>query len=151
MKDFQTKMTGSISGQSGGEILKLFPPFFFLFNLSSYLSLSRHVYILWMFRCTYVLNERLECPFSPSLPVTLWQMKRWSELSRPMKLYFCFSVVSLLVLVCVTSHSVNKQHRSTDINHEDNFTVSLIQLFGLRECQWTSGCSGRPPLSPCCP
>lgn len=51
-----------------------------------------------------------------------------------MKLYFCFSVVSLLVLVCVTSHSVNKQHRSTDINHEDNFTVSLIQLFGLLFC-----------------
>lgn len=46
MKNFQTKMNGSISGQSGREILKLFPPFFFLFNLSSYLSLSPHVYIL---------------------------------------------------------------------------------------------------------
>lgn len=71
----------------------------------------------------------------------LWQMKRWSELSCALKLYFCFSVVSLLVLVGITSVSINKQHKSTDIIHEDNFTVSLIQLFGLREYQCTSRCS----------
>lgn len=107
---------------------------FFFFNLQSYLSLSSHIYILWMFRHTLVVNDQF--PFSSlSFTVTLWQMKRWSELSRPMKLYFCFSVASLLVLVCITSYSIKQQHMSTDINHEDNFTVSLIQLFGLREYQ----------------
>lgn len=99
-----------------------------------------------MFRHTFVVNDQFELSF---LLHCHWQMKRWSELSRTMKIYFCFSVVSLLVLVSITSYSINKQHKSTYINHEDNFTVSLIQLFGLREYEVGGACRdtfGQPKL-----
>lgn len=113
MKDYiHIKMNGSVSEQFGGK--------------------NSTTYFLWMTCFNF--------PFSTI--VTLWQMKRWSELSCALKLYFCFSVVSLLVLVGITSVSISKQHKSTDIIHEDNFTVSLIQLFGLREYQCVSRCSG---------
>lgn len=67
-------------------------------------------------------------------PPTL-QIKPWSELSRLVKLYFCLSLASLLVLVGLTCTSIYKQHMGTDVSDEDNFTVSLVQLVGLRECQ----------------
>lgn len=71
------------------------------------------------------------------------QIKPWSELSWLVKLYFCLSVASLLVLVGLTSSSIHKQHMGTDVSDEDNFTVSLVQLVGLRECQKEApGCSG---------
>lgn len=114
-------------------ILSLFLPMFTFFEWFG-------VLFLWMTCFNF--------PFSSI--VTLWQMKRWSELSCALKVYFCFSVVSLLVLVGVTSYSINKQHKSTDIFHGDNFTVSLIQLFGLREYQCASRCSGCLPPSHRC-
>lgn len=63
------------------------------------------------------------------------QIKPWSELSCLVKLYFCLSVASLLVLVGLTCSSIYKQHMGTDVSDEDNFTVSLVQLVGLGECQ----------------
>lgn len=61
-------------------------------------------------------------------------MKAWSELSALVKLYFCFSIVSLLALLGLTISSVYKQHKDTDVSDEDNFTVSLIQLVGILFC-----------------
>lgn len=78
-----------------------------------------------------------------------WQIKPWSELSCLVKLYFCLSVASLLVLVGLTCSSIYKQHTGTDVSDEDNFTVSLVQLVGLRECQKEApGCSGGHTTTP---
>lgn len=53
------------------------------------------------------------------------------------RLYFCFTLVSLLGLLGLTAYSIDKQHRDTDIFDEDNFTVSLILLIGI--CEYASG------------
>lgn len=60
-------------------------------------------------------------------------MKRWSELPRLLQVYFCFAVLSLLALLGLTAFSLYKQHMDTGVSDEDNFTVSLIQLVGIRE------------------
>lgn len=62
---------------------------------------------------------------------TLLQIKAWSELSCCLKLYFCFTIPSLLVLLGITLTSIYKQHMGTEVTDEDNFTVSLIQLVGI--------------------
>lgn len=85
-------------------------------------------------QCPDYLSPNLRPRHQELIPTPCGPMKRWSELSCALKVYFCFSVASLLVLVGVTSYSINKQHKSTDIFHGDNFTVSLIQLFGLLFC-----------------
>lgn len=51
-----------------------------------------------------------------------------------MRLYFCFTIASLLALLGLTVFSVYKQHMDTDVSDEDNFTVSLIQLVGILFC-----------------
>ncbi|XP_028265890.1 uncharacterized protein LOC114438609 [Parambassis ranga] len=61
-------------------------------------------------------------------------IKSWSELSCLLKLYFCFTVASLLALLGLTVSSIYKQHMGTDVSDEDNFTVSLIQLVGILFC-----------------
>ncbi|XP_028308451.1 uncharacterized protein LOC114466842 isoform X2 [Gouania willdenowi] len=61
-------------------------------------------------------------------------MKPWSELSCLVKLYFCFTITSLLFLLGLTVFSIYKQHRGTAVSDEDNFTVSLVQLIGLLFC-----------------
>lgn len=61
------------------------------------------------------------------------QIKPWSELSGLVRLYFCFTMASLLALLGLTISSIYKQHKHTDIFDEDNFTVSLILLIGIRE------------------
>lgn len=61
------------------------------------------------------------------------QIKPWSELSCLVKLYFCFTVASLLALLGLTLSSICKQRMNTDVSDEDNFTVSLMQLFGICE------------------
>lgn len=63
----------------------------------------------------------------------LLQMKRWSELPGPLRLYFCFTVASLLVLLGLTSSSIYKERKDTEVTDEDNYTVSLIQLLGICE------------------
>lgn len=61
------------------------------------------------------------------------QIKPWSELSCLVRLYFCFTMASLVALLGLTVSSIYKQHKNTDILDEDNFTVSLILLIGIRE------------------
>lgn len=81
-------------------------------------------------------------PLSPNLrprhqeliPTPCGPIKPWSELSRLLRLYFCFTIVSLLALLGLTVFSVYKQHIDTDVSDEDNFTVSLIQLVGILFC-----------------
>lgn len=88
------------------------------------------------------LLHQHKLPLSPSLLTTCFrlsvpsilQIKSWSELSALVKTYFCFTIVSLLVLLSLTVSSIYKQHKDTDVSDEDNFTVSLIQLVGICEC-----------------
>ncbi|CAN9515715.1 unnamed protein product [Ophioblennius macclurei] len=61
-------------------------------------------------------------------------IKSWSELSCLLKLYFCFTIASLLGLLGLTVFSIYKQHMSKDVFDDDNFTVSLIQLVGILFC-----------------
>ncbi|KAK9515639.1 hypothetical protein VZT92_026267 [Zoarces viviparus] len=58
-------------------------------------------------------------------------IKSWAELSCLLRLYFCFTVASLLVLLGLTVSSICKQGDSSE---DDNVTVSLIQLVGLVFC-----------------
>uniref|UniRef100_A0A1A8K3U7 DUF7789 domain-containing protein n=1 Tax=Nothobranchius kuhntae TaxID=321403 RepID=A0A1A8K3U7_NOTKU len=74
-------------------------------------------------------------PRHPNLiPTPCGPIKSWSELSVLVRLYFCFTLASLLALLGVTSSSIYKQHMNTDVSDEDNFTVSLIQLIGIWFC-----------------
>uniref|UniRef100_A0A1A8NTW0 DUF7789 domain-containing protein n=1 Tax=Nothobranchius pienaari TaxID=704102 RepID=A0A1A8NTW0_9TELE len=74
-------------------------------------------------------------PRHPNLiPTPCGPIKSWSELSVLVRLYFCFTIASLLALLGVTSSSIYKQHMNTDVSDEDNFTVSLIQLIGILFC-----------------
>ncbi|KAM7404381.1 hypothetical protein PAMP_011729 [Pampus punctatissimus] len=68
------------------------------------------------------------------IPTPCGPIKPWSELSYPVKLYFCFTIASLLALLGLTVSSIYKQHMDTDVSDEDNFTVSLIQLVGILFC-----------------
>lgn len=63
----------------------------------------------------------------------LLQIKPWSELSGLLKLYFCFTIASLLALLGLTISSICKQRMNTDVSHEDNLTVSLILLVVICE------------------
>ncbi|XP_029993615.1 uncharacterized protein LOC115421813 isoform X2 [Sphaeramia orbicularis] len=68
------------------------------------------------------------------VPTPCGPRKRWSELSCPLRLYYSFTILSLLVLVGITLSSIVKQRMSRDVSDEDNFTVSLILLFGTFFC-----------------
>ncbi|XP_068996203.1 uncharacterized protein [Embiotoca jacksoni] len=68
------------------------------------------------------------------IPTPCGPIKPWSELSCQLKLYFCSTIASLLVLLGLTVTSIYKQHMDTDVSDEDNFTVSLIQLVGILFC-----------------
>ncbi|XP_029975446.1 uncharacterized protein LOC115408706 [Salarias fasciatus] len=68
------------------------------------------------------------------IPTPCGPIKSWSELSWPLKLYFCFTVASLLALLGLTIFSIYRQHMGKDVFDEDNFTVSLIQLLGILFC-----------------
>ncbi|KAM9855887.1 uncharacterized protein ACBR49_002029 isoform 2-T2 [Aulostomus maculatus] len=81
-------------------------------------------------------------PLSPNLrprhqeliPTPCGPIKSWSELSCLLKLYFCFTIASLLALLGLTLSSIYKQRMDKDVSGEDNFTVSLIQLVGILFC-----------------
>ncbi|XP_040904461.1 uncharacterized protein LOC121188674 [Toxotes jaculatrix] len=89
-------------------------------------------------------NQPQESPDLPSpnlrprhrelIPTPCGPIKPWSELSCLVKLYFCFTIASLLALLGLTLTSVYKQHMAADASDEDNFTVSLIQLVGILFC-----------------
>lgn len=51
------------------------------------------------------------------------------------KLYFCFTITSLLALLGLTMYNIYKQHMGmAEPDEEDNLTVSLIQLVGILFC-----------------
>ncbi|XP_077168735.1 uncharacterized protein LOC143824852 isoform X2 [Paroedura picta] len=81
-----------------------------------------------------LLNETLDPPL-PNLtprhqeliPTPCGPIKPWSELSSPIKIYFCVTIISLLSVIGLTVENLVQQ------KHED-FTVSLIQLIGVVFC-----------------
>nr|XP_020468159.1 uncharacterized protein LOC109967141 [Monopterus albus] len=68
------------------------------------------------------------------IPTPCGPIKRWSELSCLVKLYFCFTIASLLALLGLTLTSIYKQRKDTSMTDEDNLTVSLILLVGILFC-----------------
>ncbi|XP_015273438.1 PREDICTED: uncharacterized protein LOC107116090 isoform X2 [Gekko japonicus] len=81
-----------------------------------------------------LLNETIDPPL-PNLtprhqeliPTPCGPIKPWSELSSPVKIYFCVTILSLLSVIGLTVENLVQQ------THED-FTVSLIQLIGVVFC-----------------
>ncbi|XP_066493778.1 uncharacterized protein [Tiliqua scincoides] len=78
-----------------------------------------------------LLNESVDSPL-PNLtprhqeliPTPCGPIKPWSELSSPVKIYFCVTILSLLSVIGLTVENLVQQ---TD----EDFTVSLIQLIGV--------------------
>ncbi|XP_023120310.2 uncharacterized protein LOC111564756 [Amphiprion ocellaris] len=81
-----------------------------------------------------LLSPNLRPRHQELIPTPCGPIKPWSELSGLLRLYFCFTITSLLVLLGLTLSSIYKQHMDTDVSDEDNFTVSLIQLIGILFC-----------------
>ncbi|XP_031142126.1 uncharacterized protein LOC116040705 isoform X1 [Sander lucioperca] len=81
-----------------------------------------------------LLSPNLRPRHQELIPTPCGPIKPWSELSCLLKLYFCFTLASLLALLGLTLFSIYKQHMDTDVFDEDNFTVSLIQLVGILFC-----------------
>ncbi|KAG8142288.1 hypothetical protein E2320_006223 [Naja naja] len=54
-------------------------------------------------------------------------IKRWSELSSPVKIYFCVTILSLLSVIGLTIETLFQQKN-------EDLTVSLIQIIGLVFC-----------------
>ncbi|XP_048374404.1 uncharacterized protein LOC125445435 isoform X2 [Sphaerodactylus townsendi] len=81
-----------------------------------------------------LLNETVDPPL-PNLtprhqdliPTPCGPIKPWSELSSPVKIYFCVTILSLLSVIGLTVENLVQQ------THED-FTISLIQLIGVVFC-----------------
>ncbi|XP_044851896.1 uncharacterized protein LOC123354195 isoform X3 [Mauremys mutica] len=61
------------------------------------------------------------------IPTPCGPIKPWSELSSPVKIYFCVTILSLLSVIGITTETLFQQ------THED-FTISLIQLIGVVFC-----------------
>lgn len=61
--------------------------------------------------------------FKAFLPL---QIKPCSELSFPVKIYFCVTILSLLSVIGLTIETLVRQT-------EEDFTISLIQLIGVGE------------------
>ncbi|XP_070824339.1 uncharacterized protein [Chaetodon trifascialis] len=81
-----------------------------------------------------LLSPNLRPRHQELIPTPCGPIKPWSELSCLLKLYFCFTIASLLALLGLTLSSIYKQRMDTDVSDEDNFTVSLIQLVGILFC-----------------
>ncbi|KAM3618874.1 uncharacterized protein V6R79_026126 [Siganus canaliculatus] len=80
------------------------------------------------------LSPNLRPRHQELIPTPCGPIKPWSELSCQLKLYFCFTITSLLALIGLTATSIYKQRMDTKATDEDNFTVSLIQLVGILFC-----------------
>ncbi|XP_031817431.1 uncharacterized protein LOC116422641 [Sarcophilus harrisii] len=88
-------------------------------------------------RCS--INAYSYLPPLPPLPLSVlvggrgkgnglnFQIKPWSELSCPVKVYFCITLVSLLSIIGLTIKTLVQKS-------DENFTVSLIQLIGVVFC-----------------
>ncbi|KAM9039140.1 uncharacterized protein ACOB8E_020606 isoform 4-T4 [Sarcophilus harrisii] len=61
------------------------------------------------------------------IPTPCGPIKPWSELSCPVKVYFCITLVSLLSIIGLTIKTLVQKS-------DENFTVSLIQLIGVVFC-----------------
>ncbi|KAK5863232.1 hypothetical protein PBY51_000278 [Eleginops maclovinus] len=81
-----------------------------------------------------LLSPNLRPRHRELIPTPCGPIKPWSELSCLLRLYFCFTIASLLALLSLTLYSVYQQHMDVDPTNEDNFTVSLIQMVGILFC-----------------
>ncbi|KAG7226917.1 hypothetical protein INR49_022212 [Caranx melampygus] len=81
-----------------------------------------------------LLSPNLRPRHQELIPTPCGPIKPWSELSCLLRLYFCFTITSLLALLGLTLTSIYKQHMEADATDEDNFTVSLIQMVGILFC-----------------
>ncbi|XP_020831681.1 uncharacterized protein LOC110200628 isoform X2 [Phascolarctos cinereus] len=76
-------------------------------------------------------QELIPTPCGPVSSLgTVWprgEIKPWSELSCPVKVYFCITLVSLLSIIGLTIKTLVQKS-------DENFTVSLIQLIGVVFC-----------------
>ncbi|KAK2897900.1 uncharacterized protein [Channa argus] len=81
-----------------------------------------------------LLSPNLRPRHQELIPTPCGPVKSWSELSGLVKLYFCFTIVSLLALLGLTLTSIYKQGMGTAESDEDNLTVSLILLVGILFC-----------------
>uniref|UniRef100_A0A3P8UVZ5 Uncharacterized LOC103384776 n=1 Tax=Cynoglossus semilaevis TaxID=244447 RepID=A0A3P8UVZ5_CYNSE len=81
-----------------------------------------------------LLSPNLRPRHQELIPTPCGPVKPWVELSLPVKLYYSFTIVSLLALLGLTITSIYKQHTETDEPGEDDFTVSLIQMVGILFC-----------------
>uniref|UniRef100_A0A3Q4BNX5 DUF7789 domain-containing protein n=1 Tax=Mola mola TaxID=94237 RepID=A0A3Q4BNX5_MOLML len=80
------------------------------------------------------LSPNLRPRHQELIPTPCGPIKSWSELSCLLKLYFCFTIASLVALLGLTTYSIYKQHMNKDVSDEDDFTVSLVQFVGLLFC-----------------
>ncbi|CAL8369014.1 unnamed protein product [Lota lota] len=67
------------------------------------------------------------------IPTPCGPIKRWSELTKAVKLYFCFTLGSMCVLFGLTVASICGEY---DAILEQDFAVSLIQLVGILFCMY---------------
>ncbi|KAI4823998.1 hypothetical protein KUCAC02_012544 [Chaenocephalus aceratus] len=81
-----------------------------------------------------LLSPNLRPRHRDLIPTPCGPIKPLSELGCLLRLYFCFTVASLLALLGLTLYSVYQQHTEVDPTAEDNFTVSLIQMVGILFC-----------------
>ncbi|TDH10873.1 hypothetical protein EPR50_G00079420 [Perca flavescens] len=81
-----------------------------------------------------LLSPNLRPRHQELIPTPCGPMKPWSELSCLLKLYFCFTIASLLALLGLTLFSIYKQQMDKDASDEENLTVSLILLVGILFC-----------------
>uniref|UniRef100_A0A3Q3SCB3 Uncharacterized LOC113145221 n=2 Tax=Mastacembelus armatus TaxID=205130 RepID=A0A3Q3SCB3_9TELE len=79
-----------------------------------------------------LLSPNLRPRHQQLIPTPCGPIKSWSELSCLLKLYFCFTIVSLLALMGLTVTSIYKER--TEDSNEENLTVSLLQLVGILFC-----------------
>ncbi|XP_061456489.1 uncharacterized protein LOC133372218 isoform X2 [Rhineura floridana] len=61
------------------------------------------------------------------IPTPCGPIKPWSELSCPVKIYFCVNILSLLSIIGLTIENLVQQK-------DEDFTVSLIQLIAVVFC-----------------
>uniref|UniRef100_A0AAR2JWC9 DUF7789 domain-containing protein n=1 Tax=Pygocentrus nattereri TaxID=42514 RepID=A0AAR2JWC9_PYGNA len=69
------------------------------------------------------------------LPTPCGPIKRWSELPCLVKIYFCFTLSSLLALLILTVFNIQRERVSKG-SDDDDFTVSLIQLVSILFCMY---------------
>ncbi|KAL6456625.1 hypothetical protein MHYP_G00351690 [Metynnis hypsauchen] len=69
------------------------------------------------------------------LPTPCGPIKRWSELPCLVKIYFCFTLSSLLALLILTVFNIQRESVSKG-NDDDDLTVSLIQLVSILFCMY---------------